>query len=276
MMKKYALFIDADGTLISFKGVIPASAIEALKKSKENGHYLFLSTGRCLPEINQSILDIGFDGVIASGGAYVRYGTKVLRNLIFDKKDVDELKDYFNQNNISVSFECNHCLYVSQSYIDMMSSKQQDSDFPEDSEFYNFKDILVPINSDTDIHDVTKVSFMGSEQRFEEIKNNFKVKYDIIDSSMAELDSAHKHGEIALKNVHKASAMKIILDEIGNDIETIALGDSENDIEMLKFADRGIAMGNAKDILKNIADEITDHVNSDGLYKALKAHKLFD
>ena len=93
---------------------------------------------------------------------------------------------------------------------------------------------------------------------------------------MAELDSAHKHGEIALKNVHKASAMKIILDEIGNDIETIALGDSENDIEMLKFADTGIAMGNAKDILKNIADEITDHVNSDGLYKALKAHKLFD
>ena len=274
-MERYALFIDADGTLISFKGNIPESAKEAIKKAKENGHYAFLSTGRCLPEINKSILDIGFDGIIASGGAFVKYGDKVLRNLIFDDDDVAELKSYFYMNNISVSFECGHCLYVSQVYMDTMIQNAELNGLLDNTEFYDFRNIMVPIKEDTLIHDVTKISFMGSDRQFYEIKNNFSKKYDIIDSSMAEFGGELMHGEIALKNIHKASAMKLIIEELGEDVKTIALGDSENDVEMLKFADTGIAMGNASDICKSAADEITDHVNNDGLYKALKAHNLF-
>ena len=52
--------------------------------------------------------------------------------------------------------------------------------------------------------------------------------------------------------------------------ETIAFGDGGNDISMIKHAAIGVAMGNANESVKNIADYITDDVDNDGVYKALK------
>ena len=52
--------------------------------------------------------------------------------------------------------------------------------------------------------------------------------------------------------------------------EIIAFGDAENDIDMLKFAGIGVAMGNAFSILKEQADYVTDHIDKDGIWKALK------
>ena len=57
-----------------------------------------------------------------------------------------------------------------------------------------------------------------------------------------------------------------------NDIlpeETMAFGDSENDIEMLEFVGMGIAMGNATDDVKHAADHVTDDIDEDGIWKAL-------
>ena len=52
--------------------------------------------------------------------------------------------------------------------------------------------------------------------------------------------------------------------------ETMAFGDGGNDISIIKKAGIGVAMGNANEQLKNAADYITDSVDEDGIYKALK------
>jgi Cof subfamily protein (haloacid dehalogenase superfamily) len=52
--------------------------------------------------------------------------------------------------------------------------------------------------------------------------------------------------------------------------ETMAFGDGGNDIGMLRHAGIGIAMGNAKDDVKAVADYVTDTVDEDGIYKAMK------
>ena len=49
----------------------------------------------------------------------------------------------------------------------------------------------------------------------------------------------------------------------------MAFGDGDNDIDMIKHAGIGVAMGNAIETLKKNADYITDDVNEDGLYNAL-------
>ena len=49
----------------------------------------------------------------------------------------------------------------------------------------------------------------------------------------------------------------------------MAFGDGENDISMLEFAGIGVAMGNAGDEVKAIADYVTDSVDDDGIEKAL-------
>lgn len=272
---KYALFIDADGTLINTRGIIPQSAKYALDKAKENGHYLFLSTGRCLAEINQSILSIGFSGLIASAGCYVKNGDRVLRNLVFEQSDLEELLEFALNNRLAVCFEAAHGLYVSKEYMDVMTMAFESEEGFDNSEFYDFKKLFIPLDANVQIHDVSKISFMCAKNKYYEVKNSFSKKYDIVDSSMGNLNNDLVHGEIALKNIHKASAIKLITDDLNEDLKIMALGDSENDVEMLKYADIGIAMGNASKICKDAADEVTDNVDNDGLYKALMAHNLF-
>ena len=56
--------------------------------------------------------------------------------------------------------------------------------------------------------------------------------------------------------------------------ETIAFGDSMNDYEMLQEAGLGIAMGNATDNLKTVADYVTDNIDEDGVWKACRYFHL--
>ena len=56
----------------------------------------------------------------------------------------------------------------------------------------------------------------------------------------------------------------------------MAFGDGENDIQMLKFAGVGIAMGNADDEVKAAADYVTDSVDENGIEKALRHFHLID
>ena len=57
--------------------------------------------------------------------------------------------------------------------------------------------------------------------------------------------------------------------------ETVAMGDSENDLPMLEYADISVAMGNGVKEVKEKADYVTDKIDNDGLYKAFKHLKLF-
>ena len=56
--------------------------------------------------------------------------------------------------------------------------------------------------------------------------------------------------------------------------EAVAFGDGNNDLEMLKAVGHGIAMGNASDELKEIAEEVCGHVAEDGIYYYCKEHGM--
>ena len=56
--------------------------------------------------------------------------------------------------------------------------------------------------------------------------------------------------------------------------DTMAFGDGENDIEMLKYVQIGVAMGNAGDYVKENADYVTSSVDNNGIKDALVALKI--
>lgn len=73
----------------------------------------------------------------------------------------------------------------------------------------------------------------------------------------------------------KVSGIDAYLEKENIDIsETMAFGDGENDIEMLQHVHIGIAMGNANESVKNVADYITEDSDKDGIYHALKHFDL--
>ena len=68
-----------------------------------------------------------------------------------------------------------------------------------------------------------------------------------------------------------------LFDELGIPKEnTYAFGDGLNDADMLEFCQYGIAVGNAKEALKEIADEVTDDIKDDGIYNSMKKYGLID
>ena len=70
-MKRKVVFLDVDGTIVNAKGLIPESAKRAIKKAVENGHKLVVCSGRSLFQLPQSLLDLGFSGMVTAAGAQV-------------------------------------------------------------------------------------------------------------------------------------------------------------------------------------------------------------
>ena len=77
-MKRKIIFLDIDGTLTEpGSNEPPDSAVKAVRKAREGGHYVFLCTGRNY-DMLMPLLKYGFDGVVASSGGYIRCGEEVI------------------------------------------------------------------------------------------------------------------------------------------------------------------------------------------------------
>ena len=99
-MKKF-VFIDIDGTLFDYNNhCVPASAKEALKAAKENGHELFICTGRPKPVVEASYLDLPISGIIYAGGGHIEINGKMIYSSIFPRKELMKILDDFHQNQI--------------------------------------------------------------------------------------------------------------------------------------------------------------------------------
>ena len=81
--------------------------------------------------------------------------------------------------------------------------------------------------------------------------------------------------DIIAKGGGKMAGIRRYLDMIGiKPEEIIAFGDAENDLEMIRFAGIGVAMGNAEASVKAVADYVTADIDDDGIEKALKHYNL--
>ena len=73
------------------------------------------------------------------------------------------------------------------------------------------------------------------------------------------------------KQASKTNAIQLLIEKYGiQQEEIIAIGDNYNDKSMIEFAGMGVAMGNAPDEIKKVANYITDTNNNEGVAKALK------
>lgn len=278
-MKRKVIFLDVDGTLVNDNGIIPKSAKIAVKKARENGHYIFLCTGRSKAELFEHIMEIGFDGVIAAAGGYIEHDNKVVMHKKVKNEDVKHLVTYFDENNINYYLESNGGLFASKNCKNKLreiifGDPNLDSKVREELEegMNPFIECLIE-GEDLIRDDINKISFLGSETPIEVIKREFSSKFNVISSTVPIF--GENSGELSLPGIHKASAIEILLNHLNLSREdTLAYGDGINDTEMLEFVKVGIAMGNAKEELKKIANDITDTHDEDGVYNSFKKYEL--
>ena len=129
------------------------------------------------------------------------------------------------------------------------------------------RDIL-NINTFIKTNKIYKIVCLSSEETIIEMRNHMPHNInDIFQITSSEPTRI----EFVKKGMKKIEAIKKLIKILGIDAsEVIAIGDGENDIDMIKYAGCGIAMGNASDEVKSIADMVTDTNDQDGVGKILK------
>ncbi|OWR32822.1 hydrolase [Saccharibacillus sp. O23] len=274
------VFIDIDGTLVGDDGKVPESAVRACREARSNGHLLYLCTGRSKPEIYDFIWEIGFDGLIGAGGGYVESGSDVLYHKQVSPEHVRDMVDFFEANGIDFYLESNAGLYASRNLRDRLillihgdihndpRAKQQFEIAP-----HPFLDTLTYHETDLYKSDVNKVCFLESRVPFERIREEFGGKFEVLQCTVPIFGK--DSGELTVPGVHKAVAIADVLAHLGRDVrDTVAIGDGLNDLEMLRYCAVGIAMGNAREELKAVADHVTGTLEEDGLYTSFVRYGL--
>ena len=255
------LFFDIDETLIPSGGAYPPGVEDALRKTKEKGHKLFINTGRVRSNVEDYIFTDVFSGIVCGCGTHIIYEGNELLYRTLPRELCHETALLCRKCNMYALFEHkDHTCYDAElpgnndnplvEYF-RRSGRKLITDL-EDPDFV-FDKFTVWYNNRSDV-----LSFKEGTKEF----------FNLIDRE-------GDFYEMEPRGFSKATGMQFLMDYFGCGVEdVIAFGDSNNDIEMLKKAGTGIAMGNATDELKSIASFVTDDINHDGIRNALIKLKL--
>ena len=258
-MKK-VLFFDIDGTLLNSELKIPEGVKRELKRLKEDGHYLFVASGRPLAFISNQIIDAGFNGFVLCNGAHVELNHEIIYENRIPYEKVNDLMKMLESVDCEYDFETATDCYINPSYKDFI-------------EFFKVCDIR---------HEKLITSFDKEEVMHRTLKIEISAKkdHDKIIEYIADKFYFDHHGtansfEICALDTSKATGVEKVLEHLNIDKDhSYAFGDGMNDTDMLEYCHVGIAVGNAKEGLKEIADEVCDDIAKDGIYKAMKKHQL--
>ncbi len=251
------LFFDIDGTIWDFKNVIPESTKAALKLLKENGHQVFINSGRTKVFLRDPrLLALDFDGICAGCGTWVDYrGEELLYKTIDRDLLVDSVKLFYDYD-MPAMLESRDILFMDE---DMIGRDDYGKYIIE-----TMQDVIRPIRENEANWTASKYTVLIDGTNWREVVDALKVDFEVM-----------VHGEYVMeaapKGYSKATAIGFLCDTLGVDrSDTYAFGDGANDLDMIGYAGSGIAMGNAADEVKMLADYVTDDIHEDGIYNACK------
>ncbi|WP_207940998.1 hypothetical protein DOK78_001450 [Enterococcus sp. DIV2402] len=275
------IFLDVDGTLCNDLGKVPESAKEAIIKTHENGHDFFLCTGRSKAEIPEEVVQLPIRGMIGAGGGYCEVDGEVILHEVFDVIELRKLITFLEENEVEYYLESNQGLFASKNLRDRLSSlilKGTPKDSIEGQEKLQdiawFLDLLIEDQTKIDYGDVNKVSFINQTIPYEVIHEKYEGDFYMLRSTVPIFGP--DSGEIGIKNITKKTAIETVIQHLEKDkSETIAFGDGHNDLSMFEAVELSIAMGNAQDVLKDVADIVTLTHDEGGIAKSLEELHLY-
>lgn len=261
------LFVtDIDGTLMPEGGRISAKNIKAIHDLEQAGVKVVLATGRmykaALPIAEQLGLHVP---IIAYNGAMIKSSNgEVLHTQFMNETIAKKVLTFFEQRNWHVQSYSDDELYFPkrdryvQYYEDMQKVTGNEVGWHGMYEHTQNVAKLLSISGKSD----------ELSNRMREIKKFFGAQVEVTRSS-------DLFAEFLAGGCTKAGAVKVIADKFGIDrTEIMAIGDSENDLPMLRSVGRSIAMGNAIPAVKRSCFYRTDTCENDGFAKAVYEYVL--
>lgn len=253
------IFFDIDGTLVPIGTKhITKSNIEAINKLQEKGVKCVLCTGRDIRDVgrNNDVLEkIKPDGIIASTGQYcVDESGKPFYIKQLDNNQSKELLDLFYAKKYSICLKTENDTYLN--YLSPLAKDMYERLGVKPWPVKEYKGEKL----------FSGLLYSKLDER-REVENNLKTlkltSWASISTDIIPIDGGKTKG-----------IEKYLEKENINISETMAFGDSENDIDMLEYVKIGVAMGNGNNSTKQKSDYVTDDCDKGGIYKALKHFEI--
>lgn len=271
-MRKKIIFLDVDGTLVDYENHLPPSAAAAIRQARENGHRVYICTGRSKAEVYPELWDIGLDGMIGGNGSYVEDRGHVVMHRLITARQCRRIVDWLHGRGLEFYLESNSGLYASERFETAARDAVQ-----EYSRRKGKSGVLTVRQAFPDMifggelfrDDLNKISYLlSSYQDFLNAQAQFP---DLEHHTWGGAGETALFGDLGVKDIDKAAAIKALVDYLRADLaDTIAVGDAKVDIPMLNCCGYGVAMGNGSPEIKAAADYVTGAVDRDGLYQAFE------
>lgn len=269
-MKYKLVAIDMDGTLLNSQHEISERNKKAIKDATEKGINIVITTGRIFTSAKYYAKLLGIKTpIIACNGAYIREYER--NNVIYDcpmnLEDCIKVLVEAEKNEIYYHLYDNQNFYVKElKYSSLKYFNWNNEQKPEDRINIHIESNLIQL-LEMEKPKIYKIVLM------DENKDKLVRFRDLIEKNKEiEIDSSwHNNLEIMNKGVSKGNALNHLCKLLGiKNSEVAAIGDNHNDISMFKYSGYSIAMGNAEEQIKNMADFVTDTNDNDGVAKAIE------
>lgn len=258
------LALDIDGTIYNKNFECSVAVKECITTLIEKGVKVVLATGRMYCSAVPVARELNLDTpIICYQGALVRNfreNNETLLNISTDETLAREIIDCLRSQNIHTN------VYIKDDLI-------VENDGAEIRHYITQRNIsyrVVESFDGVDLMDLNKIlAITTDESKTVELVRDLSPRYE----RLCIVRSMPHFCEFSNKDATKGNAIEFLAKKWGiKKEEVMAVGDQDNDIDMLKSAGIGVAMGNATQELKNIADFITGSINEDGLITAVKKY----
>ena len=221
-----AVFLDLDGTIAAEDRPPAETVTAAIRRVRSAGHRVFLCTGRAPSYIYSAVEAIGFDGIVAAAGGYIRLGGRVLYRRLLEPETLRLVIETYQRNGKAVFLEGEEIApggkYAGQGVLKF-----------------------------------TAYGPVGPERR-------------LLEPALAIIEHG-RYAEVVPAGVSKADGMRRVLEALGiQRQDSIAVGDSRNDLPMLAYAGIGVAMGGSPPEVLDAADRVTGTLAENGVASVLE------
>lgn len=259
-MKKKLLFFDIDGTLYNTSKKIPEATKKAIEEARENGHEIAIATGRSPFFLKEVSEELNIDSYVSFNGQFVVYKGKTISKRPIPQNVLERLAEKAAQDKYPVVYLDEHRMTSTTEYDEKVKISM-------DSLFYPMPEYDMNYHKEVDIYQALLYTPEDEKPRYVE--------------AFPELAFIrwHKYSDDVINHdVSKAYGIEQFIQQTDFTLaDTIVFGDGLNDIEMLELVAKegtSVAMGNSSERVKEAASFVTDHVDEDGLAKAMRRLEL--
>ena len=271
------LALDLDGTLFNTEGKITPASVQAICRAQEKGVHVVLASGRDYDGMPwEQLTEVPIEYAVTTNGSAV-YSTKdraCLCEECLDQEKIIPILEYLLEKEVYISIFFDGVNYTPIScfpYVENLDipeyvreALRENRNGIEDLVEYIKKENVRIQKVTLNFQKSLAGGYLNREEVREYLKNDPNIQ--LVDGGFANLEFAKAGVSKALGLTFLAGRLQIPMEQV------MAIGDSENDIEMIETVGLGIAMGNALEHVKEIADDVTETNEKDGVAYAIEKY----